>query len=136
MGDGVFVGLSMLLLTRPGAGHAFMPFWSDGGEFAAWYVNIQTPLRRTRWGFDTEDLVLDVVFQDGLVRWKDEDELAEAVELGRFTSERALEIRREADRAAAALEAGEWPLNAGWESWRADPAWPPAMLPADDAYLR
>jgi hypothetical protein len=135
IGDGVFAGLSALLLTRPGAGHAFMPFWRDGGEFAAWYVNIQTPLERTRWGFDTEDLVLDLVFENGVVRWKDEDELEQAVELGRFTPAQAAEIRREGERAVATIEAGEWPLGSGWEAWRPDPSWRPATLPGGDAYL-
>ena len=136
IGDGVFSGLSALLLVRPGAGHAFMPFWRGDGEFAAWYVNIQTPLARTRWGFDTEDLVLDLVFENGVVRWKDEDELEQAVDLGRFTREQAAEIRREGERAVAAIEARAWPLDSGWETWRPDPSWPPATLPDDDAYLR
>ena len=136
IGDGMFSGFSAVLLTRPGAGHAFMPFWNESGAFEAWYVNIQTPLVRTRWGFDTEDLVLDIVFENGAARWKDEDELEDAVELGRFTREQALEIRREGERAIADLEERAWPLNAGWEEWKPDPAWPLPTLPDDEAYLR
>jgi hypothetical protein len=29
--------------------------------FGAWYVNLQEPFRRSRLGFDTQDLELDVV---------------------------------------------------------------------------
>ena len=41
-------------------------YWDgDTDEFAAWYVNIQEPLRRARLGFDTDDLVLDVWIDHG-----------------------------------------------------------------------
>ena len=69
------------------------------GEFAGWYVNLQEPLRRSPLGFETDDLVLDIRIQpDGSWAWKDEDELEEAVRLGRFTEDEAQAIRAEGER--------------------------------------
>lgn len=113
-----------------------MPFSRDDGEFAAWSVDIQTPLERTRSGFDTEDLVLGLVFENGVARWKDEDELEQAIELGRFTRDEAAEIRREGERAVATIEARAWPLDSGWETWTPDPSWRRPTLPDDDACVR
>ena len=46
-------------------------------EHWGWYVNLQLPFRRTELGFETMDLVLDLIVDpDGSWRWKeDEDEL-------------------------------------------------------------
>ena len=131
LGDGHWHGNDMLMLTRPDAAHAFWAFYATGGELA-WYVNLQAPLRRTGIGFDSEDHVLDITVGPDLSwSWKDEDELEEAIRVGRFTAEQAGEIRREGERAVAAIEARAWPLDAGWEAWRPDPAWPAPTLPAD-----
>jgi hypothetical protein len=55
---------------------------------------------------------------------KDEDELAEQVELGCFTAEEAAAARAEGERVLA-----EWPFPTGWEDWRPDPSWPVPELP-------
>lgn len=118
---------SVLMLTRPGCGRSYWAFWDDASwEFVAWYVNIQAPLARTHIGFDTEDHVLDVVIEPDTTRWswKDEDELAEAVRLGHFTTDKASAIREEGEQALRTLELKEWPFARGWERWRPDPAWP------------
>ena len=45
-------------------------------RFAGWYVNLQKPFRRTARGFETMDLMLDLVVEvDRSWWWKDEDEL-------------------------------------------------------------
>jgi hypothetical protein len=118
--------ISQLNLVRWDAGHAVELLWeAETGDFAGWYVNIQEPLRRSALGFDTDDLVLDIwVEPDGTWRWKDEDELEEAVELGRFTQAQADEIRAEGERV---LVEPPWPT--GWEDWRPDPSWSLPRLP-------
>ena len=81
------------------------------------------PSRRS--GFDTTDWQLDLwVEADGTVHWKDEDDLARAVELGILTAEEARLARDEANRVL-----DEWPFPTGWEDWRPDPAWPTPSLP-------
>ena len=74
--------------------------------------------------------MLDIVVPpDGLWYWKDEDEFAAAQRVGRFSAEQAAEIRAEGEAVVAAIEARSWPLDADWECWRPDPAWPIPELP-------
>ncbi len=132
--DGVWSGLHVLMLTPVGAGHSFWAIWDEEWAFQEWYVNLQLPLRRTRFGFDTADNVLDLVIERDLTwRWKDEHELAEAVRVGRFTPEEAEAVRAEGQRALAAFEARSWPFDRDWTMWRPDPVWRKARLPADPA---
>ena len=118
-GDGV------LILGRPGRAHSIWLF-RDRGRFAGWYVNLETPWRPSAHGFDTEDHTLDIwVERGGSWRWKDEDELAVALEVGYFSSEEAAAFRAEGERVIA-----EWPFPTGWEDWQEDPSWPVLSLPA------
>jgi hypothetical protein len=131
--DGVWEGNSVLMLTPAGAGHSFWAVWDTEWRFEVWYVNVQEPLRRTRFGFDTADNVLDVVIEPDLSswRWKDEDELEEAVRVGRFTPEQAAAVREEGRRAVATLEARAWPFDRDWRDWRPETTWPQPALPDD-----
>jgi hypothetical protein len=124
--DHVWHTSSQLGLIQWGRGHCVHLLWEgDTREFAGWYINIQEPLRRFPLGFESDDLVLDIRVQpDGSWSWKDEDELEEAVRLGRFTPKQALAIRREGERV---LEERPWPT--GWEDWKPDPEWPLPELP-------
>ncbi len=124
--DGVWWGDGVIIIGRPGRGHSIWLFWRDG-SFAGWYVNLEDPWRPSRSGFDTEDHTLDLwVESDGSWRWKDEDELAVAVEVGFFTAEQAASFRAEGERVIA-----EWPFPTGWENWQPDPSWSVPSLPAD-----
>jgi len=126
--DHVWDSYRVLRLLRWGDAHSLELFWKEEtGDFAGWYVNLQEPLRRTPLGFDTDDLVLDIwVDPDGGWQWKDEDELEEAVRLGRFTADQAAAIRAEGDRV---VEKRPWPT--GWEGWQPDPDWPTPELPSN-----
>jgi hypothetical protein len=124
LGASTWEGNHTLKLVPVGAAHAFLAHWSETWEFRGFYVNLQDPLRRTRLGFDTADHVLDLVIDGTGWRWKDEDELAEAVGAGRFSREEAAALYREGERAIAAYESGAWPFDRDWSGWRADPAWP------------
>ena len=56
-------------------------FWEEGGiDLRNWYINIEAPFKRTRFGFDTWDMFLDVVVAPDRKTWryKDEDEFADA----------------------------------------------------------
>jgi hypothetical protein len=108
--------------VRPGDRYSL---WLNfrGGAFVNWYVNFE---RESAWHgrcFDLVDEKLDLVVErDGTVRWKDEDELAEAAEAGYLD---AAEVR---DRAERVLVSPPWPT--GWESFKPDPSWPVPELPA------
>jgi hypothetical protein len=110
--------------------------WTDGGGRQVWYVNLQDPLTRTPLGFDTIDHALDVVIEldRSSWRWKDEEELAEAVQGGLFTPEEAEEFRRWGERAVGRILSSEPPFDRDWVGWRSDPSWPlPDLRPGWDA---
>jgi Protein of unknown function (DUF402) len=133
LGDAVWEGNHTLVLAPAGAAHAFIAFWIEDWEFQGWYVNLQEPLRPSPFGWDTADNVLDLVVAPDLSswRWKDEDELREAVRLGRFTEEQAAELYAEGERALATVERRAWPFDREWADWRPDPGWPiPGLDPA------
>jgi predicted RNA-binding protein associated with RNAse of E/G family len=114
-------------LAPHGASHSIGVFWDDEtDDFRGWYVQLGDPLRPSRFGFDTMDHALDVwIRPDGSWEWKDEDDFAEAQELGVFTPEQAAAIRAEGERVLAARP---WPT--GWEEWGPDPGWRLPQLPA------
>ena len=126
MKDHAWDSYRVLRLIRWGVAHSLELFYNGATDaFDGWYVNLQEPLRRGQLGFDTDDLVLDIWIEpDGSWQWKDDDELEEAVRLGRFSAAEAAAIRTEGERV---LEA--WPFPTGWEDWRPDPTWPTPALP-------
>jgi hypothetical protein len=135
LADDVWSGHNVLMLTPRAAAHSFWAHWDESWRFGGWYVNLQEPLRPSRFGWDMADNVLDVEIEPDLSgwRWKDEDELREAVEVGRFTEADAAELYAEGERAIATLERREWPFDRDRSGWRPDPSWsPPQLDPAAD----
>lgn len=127
LGDGEWRGSSCLQLQRPGEARS----WSRWLDRDGWYVNLQSPLMRTAVGFDTIDHVLDVVVEHGSWGWKDEDEFADAQQIGAIGPDDAEAIRQAGEEAVAAIETRAWPLDSGWADWRPDPSWPiPQLDPA------
>jgi hypothetical protein len=126
-------GSHWLIVTRPALAHAVYLKWSaKTGEFTGWYVNLQDPLTRTEGGFRTRDHFLDIlVGPDRSWEWKDEDELEEAVRVGRVSQTEADAIRREGERVVADVEAGRFPFDDSLIGWRPNPAWPLPELIAD-----
>lgn len=109
-------------------------FWSTQGQFAGWYANLENPLLRAGDRCFTSDHVLDVwITADGQVRWKDEDELAEAVAQGRYTEAQAQALRTHGEQAIDEFRSGAWMFDARWTSWRAPADWTVPHLP-DDAH--
>lgn len=118
-------GSHRLIVTRPGRAHAVYLRWGAATwEFNGWYVNLQEPLQRTESGFTTEDHFLDILVAPDLTwQWKDEDELEEAVEVGRVTRAAADTIRLEGERVIDDIEAERFPFDNSLTLWRPDPAW-------------
>jgi hypothetical protein len=103
------------------------------GTLREYYINLQTPLVRSPAGFDTVEHLLDVRIPPdrSTWAWKDEDELAEAVDLGLFTEEDTAWFRYWGERAVEHVLLREPPFDEDWSSWRPDPAWDEPVLPAD-----
>ena len=105
--------------------------WTSTDGRTAWYVNLQEPLARTPIGFDTTDHALDVLVEldRSSWRWKDEEELADAVAQGMFTPEQAEGFRTWGRRARDRILGGEPPFDRTWDDWEPDPSWPRPELP-------
>ncbi len=115
----------LILWRPPERQHAVSLFWRDADDtFLGGYVDVLEPLRRTRLGFDTRDLILDVVIDpDRTWHWKDEDELTWRQEQGYIAPYEAEAIRNEGKRAVSLLEAHDPLFDDEWTLWRPDPAW-------------
>jgi hypothetical protein len=106
--------------------------WTTEDRRRVWYVNLQDPLERTSIGFDTVDHALDVVIEvdRSSWKWKDEEELAEAVRDGLFSVEDAADFRAWGVRAVDRVISGEAPFDRDWGDWQPDPGWAVPELPA------
>ncbi|MEU9240838.1 DUF402 domain-containing protein [Streptomyces sp. NPDC048385] len=108
---------------------------SDGHRLTNWYVNFQRPMRRTDLGFDTFDLLLDLVVAPDLSRWdwKDEDEYAHGRRLGVITEADHQAVEKARAQAVGMIEERRGPFTreADWRAWRPDPGRPAPSLPAD-----
>jgi hypothetical protein len=116
----------VLSLNVPGSAHSIEVMWEDGTRnMNCWYVHLQEHLRRTRIGFDTMDQMLDIVISTDRLSWywKDEDEFAEAEEIGVYTHQKAQSIRQEGERVIAMLNANAAPFCDGWEKWTPPVDW-------------
>lgn len=93
--------------------------------FVGYYVNFQEPIRTTAQGYDTVDLVLDLVVDpDGSSRMKDEDEFADAVSAGHIDARTAEVLRAEAARLLNVVERDGSPIQAQeWLAWRPPSDW-------------
>jgi hypothetical protein len=109
----------------PGTHHSLLAIFDPPPGYGPWYINIESDLERTDAGFKYEEHVLDVVVERDLSawRWKDEDELEEAVALGMFTQVEADEFRAEGERALEWLLSRRPPYDRDWLSWRPPAEW-------------
>jgi Protein of unknown function (DUF402) len=131
--DLVWAGGSLIRLAEPGVWHCVDVEFGAAGEFIGWYVNLQEPVRRAGFRFDTVDLVLDlVVAPDRSWRLKDEDDFDRAVADGHLSGETASRVRAEAERMIGVLAAGGPPFGeTEWLGWRPPADWTVPALPAD-----
>lgn len=123
----------VIRVSPPGDRFSILPFRDDKGAFRFWYLNIETPLARTPLGFDYMDQTLDIIIDANLRkwRWKDEEELEEAVDLGVYTRQEAEEIRAVGEQALARFLTHKPPFDRAWDQWRPDPGWSVPQLSDD-----
>ena len=116
----------VLMLIVPDEAFSTYIMWETGTKnLKCWYINLQEPIRRTSIGFDTMDNMLDVVISPDMSKWhwKDDDEFAEAQNLGLYTTEKAREIWAEGEKAVRLVTKERRALYAQWEKWNAAPEW-------------
>jgi len=109
-----------LAIHPPGAQHSLLAIWDEQWRLLHWYINLESDLVRTGAGFEYVDHFLDVVVEPDMAswRWKDEDELKEAVAAGLVTTEEAEAFRAEGERALERLLRRAAPYDEPWEDWR------------------
>jgi hypothetical protein len=130
--DVVWIGGSLIRLVEPGAWHCVDVEFDADRCFAGWYVNFQEPMRRTPAGFDTVDLVLDlVVAPDGACSRKDEEDFAKAVADGHIAADAAEQVLADAERMTSVMTDEARPFGERhWLTWRPPSEWSVPVLPA------
>jgi predicted RNA-binding protein associated with RNAse of E/G family len=124
---------AFLSFAFPDVAYAVILGWFPDGAFVGYYLNVQEPLRPSAHGFDTIEHILDATITPDRSSWawKDEDELAEAVDRGIFAPEEAVAFREWGERAIAHVLERRAPFDREWDDWRPDPSWIDPALPPD-----
>ncbi len=118
-------------LYLPGEAFSVWLFFSEQGDFAGWYGNLESPYVRTPLGIDTRDHALDVVADpQGRWRWKDEAEFARRLETGLDLPEHQNAVRAAGHAFISRLELKATPFDQGWSDWRAPANWRAPSLPS------
>lgn len=110
-------------LTRDGCSRVELT-WLPDGTFLHWYVNFQRPMRRAEHGYETMDLVVDIVVAPDLSwEWKDRDGFERAIERGIFDAEVAGPVIAESSGILRQLADREGAFEPRWQSWSPPDAW-------------
>jgi hypothetical protein len=127
------------LLTRSGAGDYFSvsQFFDAEGHCDGWYVDFIRPWRRTAFGVDTFDLLLDLIVTADLsgYRWKDEDEYAQGRRLGLIDDALHQRVDAARERVISLVQSRRGPFGEDWSAWQRDPAWQAPVLPAGAGHV-
>jgi hypothetical protein len=129
--DRVWESTDVLMLHQFGDAHSFWIARDHAtNDLAWWYVNLEEPWRDTAIGFDSRDNLLDLWSgPDGEWHWKDEDELAWAIENKWMPADRDRELRAEGERALERFRQRDEPLDEDWLAFRPDAHWTIPVLP-------
>ena len=115
---------NVLRIFPAGRPYSVWVFWSPEWELQSYYVNLESPARRTPVGIDIQDRVLDIVVgTDRAWQLKDAEELQAWVEGGSVSARAAAVVHRDAEHARAEIEAWSSPYCDGWERWRPPADW-------------
>ncbi len=108
-------------------------FWDHAsGEFLCYYINFQTPFKKSGQIIDTLDLDLDLIIHpDFSFEWKDLDDYQKAIEAGLILPEWIDKIEIAKEKVLDKLERREYPLDGSWINWTPDPNWANPRLPTN-----
>ena len=123
-----------LRIKNPRSMWSLWVFWEpEMTDVRGWYINVDAPYQRTRLGFDTWDMFLDVVVQPDRKSWRynDEDEFAEAIEAGIFTELEAQNVRDTAAKSLQTIAENRQPFDNIWAKWRPDAMWQIPQIPSE-----
>lgn len=127
-----WTGSGILAVFQPHTMYSVWFFETQPGVRNSYYVNIEEEFTRTDSGFESSDLVLDVlVSPGGTCTFKDEDELELAHRAGAFSTAKVEQIRQVAHQAVEDVSRWKFPFSAGYEGFQPDSDWTVPTLPAD-----
>jgi Protein of unknown function (DUF402) len=117
----------LVMIFPHGRRHSLWVF-HESGKHVGWYVNLEEPHVFGERTISTRDEILDVWIPAETEEpvWKDEDEFAMAIQVGRLSSDQATAVRSEGERVI-----GEQPWPTGWENWQPPAGWERPQLPPD-----
>lgn len=121
-----------LTFIRAGAWASVAATWHADGRFVHWYVNFQLPMVRDLDGYETLDLVLDIVVErDGSWTWKDRGPFEAAIQRKIFHVAVADAVENDARRIQDEIAARSGPFDPPWSGWTAPVDWTAPVLPSD-----
>jgi hypothetical protein len=123
----------LLVLLEPDRYYASIYFWKhDIDQFLFYYVNFQLPFQRSKVGFDTLDLELDLIIEPSFnQRWKDSENYQYGIESGIILKEWTEKIDIAKCEVLDKITLHQYPFDGWWLNWRPDPNWAPPRLPED-----
>jgi len=122
----------LLMFISPGAAHALYAMKNEEYKLSGWYINLQEPIIRTAFGFDTTDYLLDITLTPDRSewKWKDESDFDEAVATGKISLEQARDIRQEGELAVKRVQEGPSSFYDVWENWLPPKEWRIPEIPS------
>lgn len=123
----------LLVLLHPEKYYSSIYFWqADTNQFFCYYINFQLPFRRSRIGFDTFDLELDIIVEPTFEwRWKDAEDYQQGIQRGFLLNEWVQEIDTAKQEVFEKIENRQYPFDGSWLDWMPDSSWSPPTLPAN-----
>jgi protein associated with RNAse G/E len=124
---------TLLVRYELGAYFSVSRFFDSDGRCGGWYVDFIRPFERTAIGIDTFDLLVDLVVEADLsrYRWKDEDEYAQGRRLGVIEDTLHAAVDSARQQVVALIESRRGPFADDKSMWQRDPTWPTPALPED-----
>ena len=121
----------LLILLQPEKYYATVYFWqANENRFLCYYINFQLPFQRTKIGFDTLDLELDIIIEPTFEwQWKDMDDYQSGIVHGVILSKWMQGIEEAQKEIFEKLEKHHYPFDGTWLNWMPDPDWSPPKLP-------
>ena len=119
------------MFLEPGKYYSCFLIWDQTTDlFSCYYINFQLPYWRSRCGFETLDLDLDIVIDPEFNwKWKDEEEYREGIHEGGIQDEWVKGVEQAQAEVFNRIHKRRYPLDGTWLQWRPERTWVPPSLP-------
>jgi len=123
----------LLIFLEPEKYFACCIFWNHtSNQFGCYYINFQLPIHRSRCGFDTLDLDLDIVIDAQYNwKWKDLEEYNAGIKEGGILAEWVEGIESSKNDVFDRIDKRSYPLDGSWLEWQPPKDWIPPKLPKE-----